>query len=350
MLFDRLCFDIKNEIMNKLARRELYYLSITSKSYHKIIDFTQIIINSIIGRLRMELDEHYDHFILLMSKNGAFLSGSFIIQCILDEYWESDIDIFCPHIGNKVTNLYNEPIELERNSNYYTNELEDYLYYNMGYKGHIEAYKYHQLNKHHPINYKIIHVRDYFKPDNDKSIIQMISLNIEKEIKQYYDFIEKRFDFDICKNMYNGQLYINNIEGILTKVTRFKCTTRLEQSIERYHKYVERGFVFDNDNTLTYNDLRDADYCKQRIFATEIPDRPLAPESLLNFIKVKPISHNRSIYDGKYPLKAKCYKPQCLIHFRDKTIKHKHYTGGSHFPRKHHIFKIILINLILFCR
>ena len=50
--------------------------------------------------------DHYDVFVKIMIDNGAFISGSFIIQCILNEDWsvlneKTDIDIYVPFEGDK---------------------------------------------------------------------------------------------------------------------------------------------------------------------------------------------------------------------------------------------------------
>jgi hypothetical protein len=40
----------------------------------------------------------------IMQKTGCVISGSFIIQCLLDETWKNtDIDFYVPMPGNKIT-------------------------------------------------------------------------------------------------------------------------------------------------------------------------------------------------------------------------------------------------------
>lgn len=242
----------------------------------------------------------------IINKNGAFISGSFIIQCVLDEYWESDIDIFCPHRDNEIVKSYTD--------DYNFNDLENYLY-NNNYGWYTQTYQY--MRKYNG-NYDpdIIHVRDYDK--ENKKDIQIIALNIDKNIKSYQKFIENRFDFNICKNMYvGGQLYIYNLDDILNKVTNFECTTLLNKTVYRYHKYKKHGFIFKNDLDLTYKNLKHADEYKTVIYAIDINN---VPSSIKKFTHVRP--YNNEIV----PPINECNVNECIVCFRDPTCKHAHYS------------------------
>ena len=331
MLFDHLCLDIKNEIIHKLPRRELYYLSLTCKIYNKLINFNQLVIDTIQDRLQKEFGPHYDNIVKLMKDTGAFISGSFIIQCILDEYWtsltdsymDSDINILCPHYGNKIRKLYNQP---KYGRNHDVTELEYYLYNHMHYLELIRDYKGIPMTKDHPILYYIIHENNYIADTDTSKVITINALTVEKNIDHYHEFINNRVDFDVCKNIYDGKLYIKNIDGILNKKIIFKCQTRLDQSIMRYHKYKARGFVFDH---FVYNDVKEADYCEQRVFATDLNQVPLY---LLNFIKVE-LKENHDL------ILKECVQDECIICFCD-NIEHEHYVDRPNYPTQHYIYLI----------
>ncbi len=215
-----MCRDTINLIIHNLARKELYYLSLTSTFYHELIQFKKLILNTIHKRLQYELG---DNFINIMHRNKAFISGSFIIQCVLDEYWSnSTIDIYVPYIENDF------------------NELENYLSNELYIENHL-MHTYHcntQIFSFLKNLYKdIINVRDFtpwchneYCDDDDedhyhnfvigyhnttKLNVQIISLNIPKDDLSYYRFVQT-FKFNMC--MYcDDKLYINNIEDILNE-------------------------------------------------------------------------------------------------------------------------------------
>ena len=75
---------------------KLFQLGIHSH-YHKFdIEYIkQRTIHNIHKRLKYLLEDKYEKFIYYLKKSNASISGSFILQCMLDEYWDnSDIDIY----------------------------------------------------------------------------------------------------------------------------------------------------------------------------------------------------------------------------------------------------------------
>ncbi len=220
-MFNDLCLDVRNEIISNLDRKELYYLSMTSKFYHNFVQFNKLIINTIKQRLKNEFGEHYDSMTQLMKRNNVFLSGSFIIQCILDEDWtsytnqhlDSDINFFQSRVNHNVRKRYDGEI--------YVSDIENYIYDIMFYKDSVELYNI-PFTTHHPILYHIIQDVYYFHDiDQAKKVIQMTTLDTD----EYYKFICNRVDFDICKNIYyNDKLIINDIDAILNKQIIFKNT------------------------------------------------------------------------------------------------------------------------------
>ncbi len=84
-------------------------------------------------------------------KNNAVISGSFLIQCILEEDWKTDVDIYVPI--HKMDNLQDD--------NQFTN-LENFLYERMNFAGYSASCRYGD-----DLGNKINWVRDYsFVADN----------------------------------------------------------------------------------------------------------------------------------------------------------------------------------------
>ena len=209
------------------------------------------IIRSINNRLRSILDGNLNKFKKILQDTQSIISGSFIMQCILDEHWQkSDIDIFISHeeIGKR---LVHKKI---KNPAYPEDEftpLEDFLFIKTRWKdGHkSDRYDYSSFIKW---------VRDYRLKNY---IFQTIQLIWKKE--NLYDYILQTFDFDICKNAYgidkNGNEYIKifNLKNLLNKETNFAFKGNVEKSMDRYLKYKERGFNFRMiDPEKTYQEIK----------------------------------------------------------------------------------------------
>jgi len=92
-LFEPL-FHIIFKYLKPLDFEKLEKLSMYSR-YPIKYGLKQNILYNINKRLKYLLGNKYEKFIYYMKKSNAALSGSFVLQCILDEYWDnSDIDIY----------------------------------------------------------------------------------------------------------------------------------------------------------------------------------------------------------------------------------------------------------------
>ncbi len=184
-----------------------------------------------------------DEFKNIMAETNAVISGSFIIQKLLGgNYENSDIDIYLP--ANR--GLGKSPFSVPKTK--FTNFFRKVM-----------KWTNYTDNDHYGANiskYLIEYVRTY---KENGYIVQFIYLNVDNNINAVYDYIKMNFDFDICKNIYyyNGEdnVILYNSDQIFNKYTEFKACERLCNSIERYYKYMERGFMFTNINKLSYKDL-----------------------------------------------------------------------------------------------
>lgn len=279
------------DLVTYLSPLSLYNLKLTCKSIFKSITVSHIK-TSIIYRINMRLSLIFGDKLLEFKKtlNGtkAIISGSFIIQCILSEYWiGSDIDVYFPIIGNKKYKYsYADP--------YY--EIEKYLYENMNFRLNesydaISGYDgFEQTNG--KVNIKYVRTYDISRRNDetnqdvesliennlivdilDESVInqenknikeiQVIQININNNFNDIIEFIRDTHDFDICKNVYyveNNKDMINifKLMDILNKTTEFKIGYRLGASIERSKKYASRGFNMINN--MSYIDIANKSY------------------------------------------------------------------------------------------
>ena len=242
---------VKQEIFIRIPTLYLYNLKLCNKFWNKYITLsmmTESIINEINTRLSLIFKDKYDDFNKILDNTKAVISGSFIIQCILGEYWEnSDIDIYFPTTNNK-------KYSTNCNNPYY--ELEKFLYETVKFEVNesysaISRYKSDQSNGKLNIEY----VRNY---DTVINSIQVIQAKVDNNHDKMNEFIHETFDFDICKNVYyindrKACLKILKLNDILNKVTEFKIGYRVGSSIQRCEKYKKRGFNIINN--MTYKEI-----------------------------------------------------------------------------------------------
>ncbi len=228
---DWFIFNLIEQIQSPL---NLYNLKLTCKFYFKEITFANIkyvVVKNITKRLINCSDINYNNLISYMGQYNVYISGSFILQCIMDEYWDnSDIDLYT-----------NENIYLDEN-----------IIYNENY----EINKYDNNDGYFRL-YGITNVNNYITTKN-KTHIQLIKLGKNINI---IDYIKTTYDFNICKNIYsvkNGKhiLYIDNLQNIMNKIVTGGILGTAHKFPDRKQKYINRGFTFQNNfvgNHIYYN-------------------------------------------------------------------------------------------------
>ena len=206
--------DVRYILAEKLECKDLWNLSKVVGERDKWIDLIhkKCLIEMKI-RLKKILNNEYDKFMDILYKTGSAISDSFILQCLLNEDWKSDIDIL----------VFEITLELEKflkEFNFRTH------YYNKEIRGIAEI----SLDK----------TITFGKTDFHFILVN----NIRKE--EIKEFICKNFDFDIIKNFFQeNKLYIHDYEQIFSKRVEFKIGKVGTSSIRRV-KYEYRGFTFYN--------------------------------------------------------------------------------------------------------
>jgi hypothetical protein len=225
-------------------------------------------------------EEKFQEFKDLMIDNDGVISGSFLIQCILGEYWQdSDIDIFYNRcepnkMRDDVSFWYHEDsygskyftknqlnIDKERECNNYLAPLEK-IFYDEG-----DFYNYNDMMAFNPFYTEYMSVsntKEYSLSTVKSFMINKIKVQTlevmyhnpygygngrgkyaEKNIK---DFLKETVDFSICNNYYkwnndgNPVFNFENMDGILTKTFKFKNNHRYHTEA-RFEKYRDRGFT-----------------------------------------------------------------------------------------------------------
>lgn len=277
------------------------------------------------NRLKKMLGESYDEFVSVLSRTGAVISGSFIVQCLLGEEWNTDIDIFVPMIGNKIGKTdHDNP----------TTEVDDLLFQ----KFHMVSYQAGCRYGHDIDDEKIKWVRTFSKTQVYRRDVQgrferitdvhreklgynfqVVLVNVEKE--KLCEFIIENFDFDIVKNTFtfsDNDLKILKLQEIFDKRTEFKVGDRFGSSVQRAIRYEKNGFVFDNKN-MPYN----------RILEIH-GNRPRFPEGRPDIIIRHLYNDDKKKYSG-------C-PDDCIIKFTHPEDEHYHVDG--HHPSVEQIIVI----------
>jgi hypothetical protein len=255
---------------------DLFHLVNTCKKYRKIItleDIKRNTINEMYKRLRDIFRNDYEDFMYVLRKNNAVISGSFIIQCMLGEYWQdSYIDIFV-HKKYNMSDDYR--INIHDENEYDMDSCSDECFYsdfdsidedniniNIVNRG-IVNYLYHQ-------NYKFLEAY-YYDEENELDDIYFIVNSTRINVSIYKNnnikkCINDNYDFDICKNICyfydevdHNDITISKINDIFYKRIFFsKECDSIKSFRKSYIKYFKRGFyLYTNENKDIINNNTD---------------------------------------------------------------------------------------------
>jgi hypothetical protein len=233
-----------NLIIGYLDMKDIYNISLVNRQFEKIIDGAYImktIKSRIEGKLSLIFGKHYDAFVRMMVKYKAILSGSFILQCILNEKWNnSDIDVY---VDQKYESSFHK--DFRRIATYWD---EDYDFMYTRAFGHItNVSNFYIINPNEQIFSKgaIEGVTGTSYAKTTK--IQIVTINTSKD----YSLIDHTYNtgFNVCKNrlIYNSkgkmQLYLKNYREAIMKTTTFTIEN-VDDFFYRIEKYSKRGFYF----------------------------------------------------------------------------------------------------------
>ena len=269
----------KYEMLNYLNISDIMKVRELNKLYYKDITIDYIkqrIIKDVETRLAEIFGPYWMEFKEQCEKSGAIISGSFLIQCILNEDWKTDIDIYISstinrekfkkmHHGAKKTSQKMREIELWLINNGMINTR--YMgsdRYNEGISQDIRCVRNYGFCREDKLEeYKNVSPYDQYANysrfvDQSKPQIQIIQVN--RDIEEILEFIMDNFDLDICKNAYisKGQkIYISNLNQIISKIncTGFGYNSKL--TLARYKKYMKYGFKFPEISLKVYQKFID---------------------------------------------------------------------------------------------
>jgi hypothetical protein len=227
-----------SDFLKEVSPLTLYELKLSNKSFNDSITLDVIktsIIKEINRRLSIIFGDELNNFKTTLDKSKSIIAGSFVLQCILGEYWDkSDIDIYYPIAININNNNTNNIINFFGSKEFAYNDLENFFI-------NLPIIKF---TVKHVTNYAgdAVTIRD-FESCNTGVKIQIVEKEMPKNYDDINSYINTYFDFDVCNNMFyheNGidKIKISNLESIFNKIIQSKR----DSTMDRYEKYSNRGF------------------------------------------------------------------------------------------------------------
>lgn len=306
---------------------DLFVLRQVNKGLKTLITKTVIheaIIRQVNSRLYKIFRNKTTEFKQAIRECKGIISGSFIIQCILNKFWKSDVDIYYPSDDENYNKHINGHDIIE--TFLIANNYEDVSEYECNYDGEPDI-----------TNVSSYAIKGF--PD----VIQLIKIENKKDI---YKHIISHFDLNICMNMYSidydtgrEQLYTHSLGGIFNGVATYSGDYS-EKGISRCHKYVQRGFYIPRISLEQIYDILDKHY-------TFTIRRTSNEVLLLNFKYYKKLlGYNYQIITGNPNILPKNYAAiiydnkalqlyrvenevitcsDCIFSLCDKSVMHYHY-------------------------
>jgi len=242
----------------ELADKYYQFLKIKDKSYIKYLrqyyfprlieenqeNCNQLVFNNdnINERLKNMVETNIDDsYLKIIKKYGMVISGGSILNQLVSPS-QTKINDFDIYVRNDYLKLIT--MELNKCSNYYIDKRKDKI----------------QVGYHNNSITNMIDIRDSHRTDLQFMFIDEKNPDI---------FIRKNFDFDSCMNCYNYSLNKINIYHpnpiqmnkmtisplYMAKIFDLKdnySNYRAAKTIERCHKYIQRGFTIENLNEFLH--------------------------------------------------------------------------------------------------
>lgn len=263
---------VEHTLINYLSPLEIYNI------YKDINLFEKCTILNINTRLKYIFGNYYNDFKKGLNESNLSISGSFILQCMLGEKWESDIDlIYYDKEQEKVSFLrnillhyedgcyhknYDNTGEFKAVTNFKSGKFLDKIINKPPSRNILIS---NCLIKINGLDYSINETKELFGEDvidnfvKNEPNIQIIKydheifdLTKDKNVcmNSLFNYICNNYDFDVCSNLFyveNGidKLKIFNFDGIINKTIETKKINILTLS-NRIIKYLNRGFKFNN--------------------------------------------------------------------------------------------------------
>jgi hypothetical protein len=313
-MLDILIDDCINNIKSHLSYMDILCYKITSKSNYdkiKLPNFKDVFIKRLLEHNIVPSLVDAELLCDNLYNTGAYVAGSFILDCLFNTNYHKDIDIYDQtgfDLIPKVEDYFDVDHECcqEEKDRKYQITVGDYFgkyngsddnvncknllftqsLYRSGFRRVNSSsapdtilrnflYKSNEL-----IKVRIFENKVYYSLEGESDhCIQIIPINMElrsNERSVIPRFIKASFDLDICQNIFDGnKLQIKNVNKLIYKYDYIKPNTRFMLSVyepdekydnkcteKRMEKYLERGFdikfhpKYDEINKIVFDTLK----------------------------------------------------------------------------------------------
>ena len=232
--------------------------------------FEKCLIFNINERLKDVFGDDYDTFKKGMNDNNLVISGSFILQCILGERWQSDIDLI--HVG--MDNYpYKRSEELSYLGGLLINKLERFNvidYTNL--EKEIEVNNFHAYHSVKKLKMKleksIKDIKTELKKDKNYGNANAIYGHVEeamyKSLRQYKSLLDyinnsKLINFDLINQNTNAAEFNNLIDKELYKMKELYYVQLIEYNRDSIYKILESQTGLSFEST-SMKEIKKKDY------------------------------------------------------------------------------------------
>jgi len=263
MLFQNLdCLPI---ILSKISYVDNLSFRLTCRDANSILslDFKDIFIERLLEHNIVSSYKDAVKFCDNLYETGAYVAGSFILDCLYDTNYHRDIDIYDQ--TTLVDNYVDDGFEIFGDNNLkFTQSLYGLGFIRVACSCGPDPIIRHFLHKLYPSfdqkfnsNITTDWGQKLLEKCNDTVQIIPIALTKKENERSFIPrFIKASFDLEICQSLFNGKnLYIKNLDKIINKYDFIKPNTRFMESVyprdderaaistkNRMMKYKERGF------------------------------------------------------------------------------------------------------------
>ena len=240
-------------IVDYLSIKEL--INIYYAEYISLENLYNIFINKILVKLNNIFNKDYQTVLNLLKNNKISITGSFILGCIIDKDYYTDIDFCCNmNLRDKCEEFLNfvDASNLSKVKDYPTHfNIKSNLDEKIITEVLKSCYIYNQIFTSRRVSRSCncIPMSELCEEEdscyNESKELQFIL--IDKE--DHFDYMNT-FDVSICKNLFyieggKFKLYIDDLNGIYDDTMKINL---LNTSYDRIRKYLDRGFKIIGDN------------------------------------------------------------------------------------------------------
>jgi len=245
-MLDSLNFDCIDLITKDLSFIDILSLKYTSKYFYSLKfnfpDFKNILINKLLDGKVLPNKENALKFCENLYDTGAYIAGSFILDCLYNTNYHNDIDVYDQIITKRNDKICWFDPQNDQNLKF-TQSLYDLNFESIWSFSEMELPLRNFINMNSPEYSCIGYGRQKefgYDTVRSKNLLQIIPINLQlnnNERSVIPRFIKASFDLDICQNYFDGRkLYIKDIFKLIYRYDYIKPNTKFMLQVYESNK------------------------------------------------------------------------------------------------------------------